>query len=78
MPGEVQIINANSRMPEQKLPESMPQQMTQLPQLMFDKQKELQGFTDARAGKPGAGISRLSCSIPWLFGRRVSPNCEDD
>jgi hypothetical protein len=55
MPGEVQIINANSRMPECKFPSPMPQQFTQLPQLLLDKQKELQGFTDARSGKPGAG-----------------------
>lgn len=55
MPGEVQIINANSPIPEQRFPQQMPQQMTQLPQTLFDKQKEIQGFTDARAGKPGAG-----------------------
>jgi hypothetical protein len=55
MPGEVQIINANSPVPEMRFPQAMPQQMTQLPQLLLDKQKELQGFTDARSGKPGAG-----------------------
>lgn len=55
MPGEVQVINANSPVPEMRFPQAMPQHMTQLPQLLLDKQKELQGFTDARAGKPGAG-----------------------
>ena len=55
MPGEVQIINANSAVPECKFPNPMPAQFTQLPQLLLDKQKELQGFTEARSGKPGAG-----------------------
>lgn len=55
MPGEVQIINANSPVPTMQFPQSMPQHMVQLPQLLLDKQKELQGFTDARSGKPGAG-----------------------
>jgi len=55
MPGEVQVINANSPVPEMRFPQQMPQHMVGLPQLLLDKQKELQGFTDARAGKPGAG-----------------------
>lgn len=55
MPGEVQVINANSPIPEMRFPQQMPQHMVQLPQLLLDKQKELQGFTDARSGKPGAG-----------------------
>lgn len=55
MPGEVQVINANSPPPEMRFPQQMPQHMVNLPQLLLDKQKELQGFTDARAGKPGAG-----------------------
>jgi hypothetical protein len=55
MPGEVQVINANSPIPEMRFPQQMPQHMVQLPQLLLDKRKELQGFTDARAGKPGAG-----------------------
>jgi hypothetical protein len=55
MPGEVQIINANSPIPEMRFPQQMPQHMTALPQTLLDKQKELQGFTDARSGKPGAG-----------------------
>lgn len=56
MPGEVQTINANSiREIECKFPPAMPQHFTQLPQLLLDKQKELQGFTQARQGNPGAG-----------------------
>jgi len=55
MPGEVQVINANSPPPECRFPPQMPQQMTQLPGLLLDMQKALQGFTDARSGKPGAG-----------------------
>ena len=56
MPGEVQTINANSiREIELKFPPAMPQHFTQLPQLLLDKQRELQGFTDARSGQPGAG-----------------------
>lgn len=55
MPGEVQIINANSPIPEMRFPQQMPQHMVNLPQLLLDKQKELQGFSDARSGKPGAG-----------------------
>ena len=55
MPGEVQIINANSPVPQAVYPAAMPQSMTALPQMFLDKQKELQGFTDARSGKPGAG-----------------------
>lgn len=55
LPGEVQVINANSPVPQPTWGQPMPPHYTQLPQLLFDKQKELQGFTDARAGKPGAG-----------------------
>ena len=55
MPGEVQVINSGSPAPECRFPTAFPSQMTQLPQLLLDKQKELQGFTDARSGKPGAG-----------------------
>lgn len=55
MPGEVQVINANSRIPEMRFPQQMPAHMQQLPQLLLDKQRELQGFSDSRSGKPGAG-----------------------
>jgi hypothetical protein len=56
MPGEVQTINANSiREIECKFPPAFPQHFITLPQLLLDKQKELQGFTAARQGQPGAG-----------------------
>lgn len=55
MPGEVQVINANSPVPQQIAPTAWPQHAVQAPQMLLDKQRELQGFTDARAGKPGAG-----------------------
>ena len=55
VPGEVQIINANSPVPQQVAPAPWPQHAVQAPQMLLDKQKELQGFTDARSGKPGAG-----------------------
>jgi hypothetical protein len=56
MPGEVQVVNANTIDGVKILaPPPFPQQFSQYPQLLLDKQKELQGFTDARSGKPGAG-----------------------
>lgn len=55
IPGEVQTINANSRPPICMFPPPMPQQMTQLPQMLMEKQKEIQGFSQARSGDPGAG-----------------------
>lgn len=55
LPGEVQIINANSRPPTLLAPTPMPQHMTQLPQMLLGLQKELQGYTDSRNGQPGAG-----------------------
>ena len=55
MPGEVQVINANSPVPQQIAPTPWPAHAVQAPQLLLDKQKELQGFTQARQGQPGAG-----------------------
>lgn len=56
MPAEVQVVNPNTAEGIKILyPSAMPPQMTQLPQLLFDKQKEVQGFTPARQGQPGAG-----------------------
>jgi hypothetical protein len=55
MPGEVQVINANSPVPQQVAPAPWPAHAIQAPQLLLDKQKELQGFTPARQGQPGAG-----------------------
>ena len=55
LPGEVQIINANSRSPTLIAPTPMPQHMTQLPQMLLALQKELQGYSDARQGQAQAG-----------------------
>lgn len=55
VPGEVQVINANSKPPTCVWPAAMPQQMVEMPQKSLDKQKDLQGFTDARSGKASAG-----------------------
>jgi hypothetical protein len=55
LPGEVQVINANSPVPQQVAPTPWPAHAVQAPQMLLDKQKELQGFTPARQGQPGAG-----------------------
>lgn len=55
IPGEVCVINPNSTMPECKFPNPMPQQMVDLPNKLLDRQKAIQGFTQARQGNPGAG-----------------------
>lgn len=55
IPGEVCIINPNSTVPDCKFPQPMPQQMIDLPAKLLDRQKTIQGFTQARQGNPGAG-----------------------
>jgi hypothetical protein len=55
IPGEVQIIHQGSQVPQLVQPKEMPSHMVQLPALLFQLQKELQGFTPARAGQPGQG-----------------------
>ena len=55
LPAEVRIINPNSQVPQCVWPNPMPEYMTQLPALLLQLQKELQGFTPTRAGEPGAG-----------------------
>ena len=57
LPGEILVISANSPQGaiDIKYPPPMPAQMIQLPQTYFAFQKELQGFTQARQGNPGAG-----------------------
>lgn len=55
LPGEVQVINSNAPIPQVQYGTPMPPQYTQLPQLLLDKQKGLQGFTPARQGQPGDG-----------------------
>lgn len=55
IPAQVCIINANSPVPECKYPQAMPAHMTQAPQQLLTLQKELQGFTPARAGQQAPG-----------------------
>ena len=55
LPGEVRIIDPNSPVPQCVFPAQMPAHFTQLPELLLNKQRVIQGFTEARQGKPGAG-----------------------
>lgn len=55
LPAEVRIINSDSRPPQAVWPEPMPQHFVELPTLLLQLQRELQGFTPSRAGQPGAG-----------------------
>jgi hypothetical protein len=55
IPAEIRVINRGSQFPDVKWPQPMPQHMTQIPQLLLDKQKELLGFSGARGGQQGNG-----------------------
>jgi hypothetical protein len=55
MPGEVLMINAGSQAPQVIAPTPIPQHMVTLPDTLFAKQKELQGFSESRQGSTGAG-----------------------
>lgn len=55
MPGEVQQINPNSRVPEVKTGAVMPQQAYKFPADLLEMQRNLHGMTPARQGNPGAG-----------------------
>lgn len=55
LPGEVLQINPQSRPPQVLAPVPLPQHMITLPANLLALQKELQGFTQARQGEPGAG-----------------------
>lgn len=55
MPGEVQSINPNSKVPECKTAPALPSQAYQLPADLFKIQQRLQGQTDAKQGNPGQG-----------------------
>lgn len=55
LPGECRIINAGSPTPEVKWPAAMPAHFTQMPELLLQKSRMIQGFTPARAGQAGAG-----------------------
>ena len=55
LPGEIVVVNANARYPEIKWPTPMPAHMTQLPNMLLDLQKRLQGFSPARSGQTSPG-----------------------
>lgn len=55
LPGEVLQINQGSQPPQVIAPTALPQHMITLPASLLALQKELQGFTAARQGEPGAG-----------------------
>lgn len=55
LPGEVLQINPGSEPPQVISPVAMPQHMMTVPASMLALQKELQGYTQARQGNPGAG-----------------------
>lgn len=55
IPGEVRVINANSPEPKCVYPGSMPAHFIQVPKILTDTQKELQGHGQARQGKTQAG-----------------------
>lgn len=55
IPGEVQTINPNSRVPECKTAPALSSQAYSMPQDLLKMQRQLQGQTDAKQGNPGAG-----------------------
>jgi len=77
LPGEVQIINANSRPPTLIAPTPMPVHMTQLPQLLLALQKELQGYSDTRQGQPGAGNISPDLFEASLYQSKTLTRCRE-
>ena len=55
LPAELHVIATGSRIPETKYPNAMPREMIELPKVLLDMQKEIQGFTPARRGMTSAG-----------------------
>jgi len=56
LPGEITVYDAQQgHKPEVVWPKEMPAHMAQLPQLLLEEQRRLQGHTEARQGNPGAG-----------------------
>lgn len=55
MPGEVLMINQGSQPPQVISPQPLPQHMLTAPKDLLALQKELQGYSEARSGSPGAG-----------------------
>lgn len=77
LPGEVQIINSNSRPPTLIAPTPMPQHMTQLPQMLLSLQKELQGYTDARQGQAQAGNISPDLFEASLYQSKTLTRCRE-
>lgn len=55
LPGEVQMISADSRPPTFVTPNAVSGDTMKLAQFMLSTQKELQGYNQTREGQPGAG-----------------------
>lgn len=57
LPAEVHVVNANSGPNPINIayPPPMPPHMIELPKFLLEMQRNLQGFTPARMGEPGAG-----------------------
>ncbi len=55
IPAEIRVINRGSPVPDVKWPTAMPAHMTQIPEMLLTKQKELLGMQGARGGQQGAG-----------------------
>jgi hypothetical protein len=55
MPGEVQSINPNSRIPECRTAPALPSNAYQFPNDLLKMQQRLQGQTEAKQGNPGQG-----------------------
>jgi hypothetical protein len=54
-PSTIYEVTAGSRYPETKWPDAMPQHMVDLPKVLLDFQKDIQGFTQNRKGSTAAG-----------------------
>jgi hypothetical protein len=55
LPGEVLVIHQGAPPPTVLAPTPLPQHMIQLPASLLSLQKELQGFSESRQGKPSEG-----------------------
>lgn len=55
IPAEIRVINRGSQVPQCVWPTALPQHMTQLPEMLLTKQKELLGMSGARGGQTGQG-----------------------
>ena len=55
IPGEVRVINGNSKPPEYKFGTPYPAQILDFPDKLLALQRELQGFSASRSGDAGAG-----------------------